>query len=119
VSPTVSPMNTRKACLAAGPLGVSLSAVLIIASLLLGRAEPIDTVLFRIGMAVMALAGTVWVVARSNVSAEMVERARQQGWDDGYENGLTDARPTNVVPLDRSSLRLPLSPDGPPQEFAQ
>lgn len=70
-----------------------------------------STAMFRIGLACVILCCTAWCVIQSTVSADMVEHARQAGWDDGYENGFSDGLGEgNVLRLvEPSSLSLPLA----------
>lgn len=107
---------TGKAAAAA----TALSVTAIVASACEPDADWSTTV-FRFALAGVITACTMWVLAHTAVSAQMVEIARQQGWDDGYENGFADGRSeNNVLRLERwPSQCPPVAADSPAEEFAQ
>jgi hypothetical protein len=87
--------------------GVSAGGVLM----LHGSLDISDTGTYRLGLLLVVLSSTALVALRCHATAALLERARQDGYDDGYLDGCEISRPSRVVALGSScnSSRSPLA----------
>lgn len=52
-----------------------------------------------LGFLFVLVAATALVTVRNSINAEIVEYARQTGYDDGFQDGLAVERPNAATPL--------------------
>lgn len=115
---TMSQPPTRIARLATA--GVIAAAVLIVVGLLISSVEQfdIDTLLYRLGIALAMTSATLVVIARGHATDQQIECIRQVAYDAGYCDGAEVSR---VVQMRRSAAPVvPLAAvpgDGPAQQL--
>jgi hypothetical protein len=85
-----TPKTRRRYC------PISITTVVLAACLMVGADIDNSPELYRIGLTVFLLAATTLIAVRTGVNTEIVEHARQAGWDEGYKAGRKVARPVIV-----------------------
>lgn len=93
-------------------LAAAVSAIVLaaaVACMLVGIVDPAATANYRLGLLLAVFGTTGLVCARSTVAADLIERARQDGYDAGYADGCEVSRSARVVGIGSSSSRRRLS----------